>query len=315
MSILIIQPVLHIISVLTGKNSADKGSNHMYFRTDLAIESHEISGCDSEGVGFESESRCGMKIHRLSIRTLSAQKRLGKPEGKYITISSLPLTDNFRDIKEQILIIADEISALIPQSGDALIIGIGNTDITSDSLGPFSASSVIATRHIRGELARSTGLSMLRPAAVISPGVLGKTGIETGEIVLSLIRSISPTVVIAVDSLASKSVSHLGRTIQISDSGIAPGSGIGNNRLALNKQSLGVPVIGIGIPTVVDAYTLVSDFCEDAPEKSFDSGRNLVVTPKEIDLLVERGSKIIGMAINCALQKSYSFEDLAALIS
>ena len=287
----------------------------MNFRTDLAIESHEISGSDTEGISFESDNRCGMKIHRLSIRTDRAQKRLGKPKGKYITISSLPLTDNFRDIREQIMTVADEISSLIPEKGDALIIGIGNTDITSDSLGPFSASCVIATRHIRGELARSTGLSLLRPAAVLSPGVLGKTGIETGEIVLSLIRSISPSVVIAVDSLASKSVSHLGRTIQISDSGISPGSGIGNNRLSLNRKSLGVPVIGIGIPTVVDAYTLVSDLCDEMPAKTFDNERNLVVTPKEIDLLVERGSKIIGMAINCALQKSYSFEHLAALIS
>ena len=286
----------------------------MDLRTDLAIESHEISGGNNEGIGFESESRCGMKIHRLSIRTKSAARRIGKPCGKYITISSLPLTDNFRDISSQICTIADEISALIPKKGDALVIGIGNTDITSDALGPFSASTVIATRHIKGEIARSAGLSSLRPASVLSPGVLGKTGIETGEIVMSLIRSISPAVVIAIDSLASKSVSHLGRTVQISDTGISPGSGIGNNRFALTEKSLGIPVIGIGIPTVVDALTLISDLSENAAPSDLEAARSMIVTPREVDLLIERGSKMIGMAINCALQREYSFEELASLI-
>ena len=204
---------------------------------------------------------------------------------------------------------------MIPEKGTVLIIGIGNTDITSDALGPLAAETVLATRHIRGEFARSVGLSHLRPTAVISPGVLGKTGIETGEIVLSLIKSISPSAVIALDALASKSVSHLGRTIQLSDTGIAPGSGIGNNRFRLDRTSLGIPVIGIGIPTVVDAYTLVSDLTENTVPVNFDKNRSLIVTPKEIDLLIERGSKLIGMAINCAIQKKYSFEDLAKLIS
>lgn len=201
---------------------------------------------------------------------------------------------------------------MLPENGTILVIGIGNPDITSDALGPLAAQTVIATRHIFGELAKSTGLSDLRSAAVISPGVLGKTGIETGEVVLSLIKTIDPAAVIAVDALASKSVSRLGTTIQISDSGISPGSGIGNNRLRLNKETLGIPVIGIGIPTVVDAYTLVSDLT--GREAEFDSERNLMVTPKEIDLLAERGAKLIGMAINCALQQNYSFEDLARLI-
>ena len=287
----------------------------MFCRTDLAIESHQISGSDNEGIGFESENCRGMNIHRLNIKSEAAAKRLNKPPGKYITIESLPLTDNFRDIKEQICTIARELSKLIPESGDALVIGIGNTDITSDALGPLSAGAVIATRHIKGELARSLGLNSFRSTAVISPGVLGKTGIETGEIVLSLIKSLSPAVVIAVDSLASKSVSHLGKTIQLSDSGISPGSGIGNDRLSLSRKSLGIPVIGIGIPTVVDARTLVSDLSLDGRLSDPYSGYELMVTPTEIDLLVERGSKLIGMAINCALQKSYSFEDLAKLIS
>ena len=149
---------------------------------------------------------------------------------------------------------------------------------------------------------------------MLSPGVLGKTGIETGEIVMSLIRSISPAVVIAIDSLASKSVSHLGRTVQISDTGISPGSGIGNNRYALTEKTLGIPVIGIGIPTVVDALTLISDLSENAAPSDLEAARSMIVTPREVDLLIERGSKMIGMAINCALQREYSFEELASLI-
>ncbi len=287
----------------------------MELRTDLALESHEMNRGNGEGIVFETEQVTGMNIHRLHIATDSAAQRLGKPVGRYITIESLPLNDNYRDVKEQILTISAELSRLLPPEGIVLVIGIGNTDITSDALGPYAAESVLATRHIQGELARSTGLSSLRPTAVIAPGVLGKTGIETGEIVLSLIRSIRPSVVIAIDALASKSVSHLGRTIQISDSGIAPGSGIGNHRLCLNRETLGIPVIGIGIPTVVDACTLVCDLIgeNEGSTLSFDRNRTLVVTPKEIDLLTERGAGLIGMSVNCAVQKHYSFEDLIQL--
>ena len=284
----------------------------MILRTDLAVESHEMSGEDGEGIVFEKDNINGMSVHRLRIFTESAAKRLGKPQGKYVTIDSLPLSDNFRDVQEQIETISEEIYSMLPEKGTVLVIGIGNTDITSDALGPLAAQTVIATRHIRGEIARSTGLSMLRPAAVLSPGVLGKTGIETGEIVLSLINSLDPAAIIAVDALASKSVSRLGTTIQISDSGISPGSGIGNNRLKLNERTLGIPVIGIGIPTVVDAYTLVSDLTGHRAD--FDLNRSLMVTPKEIDLLAERGAKLIGMAINCALQRDYSFNDLVKLL-
>ena len=289
-----------------------KGLMRMILRTDLALESHEMNGEDCEGLTFEKHSECGLNIHRLNIRTASASQRLAKPIGNYVTIESLPLSENFRDVKEQIIIISKEILSMLPDKGTVLVIGIGNTEITSDALGPMSAQMVIATRHISGELAKSTGLSLLRPTAVISPGVLGQTGIETGEVVLSLLKSIKPAAVIAIDALASKSVSRLGTTIQISDSGISPGSGIGNNRLRLDKSSLGIPVIGIGIPTVVDAYTLVSDLT--GTQADFDKGKQLMVTPKEIDLLTERGAKLIGMSINCALQQSYSFEDLTRLV-
>ncbi len=286
----------------------------MNFRTDLALEAHKINGGQTEGTVFESEKKSSLKISRLHIQSDSAAQKLEKPKGRYITVEGLPLTDHFRDVCEQIEIIAEEIAALLPENGTVLVIGIGNTDITPDALGPFSADTVLATRHIRGEIARSAGLDNLRPTAVLSPGVLGQTGIETGEIIISLLGRLKPCAVIAVDALASKSISHLGKTIQISDSGISPGSGIGNHRLRLNKETLGIPVIGIGMPTVVDAATLVSDM-SGGNGTSFDRHKNFIVTPKEIDLLIERASKLIGMAINCALQQNYSFSDLAALVS
>ena len=223
----------------------------MNYRTDLALEAHEISGGDISGVKMDIVSKGVMKISRLQIQNDAASKKLGKPKGRYITAEGLPLTDNFRDVKEQIEALSDEIKPLLPEKGTILVVGIGNTEITPDSLGPKSADSVLATRHISGEIARSAGLDKLRPVAVLSPGVLGQTGIEVGELIVSLTQSVETSAVIAIDALASRSLSHLGKTIQISDTGISPGSGIGNNRLSLTKSTLGIPVIGIGMPTVV----------------------------------------------------------------
>lgn len=291
----------------------------MNYRTDLALEAHKISGGDISGIKTETLTKGSMKISRMHIQNESAAKRLGKPKGRYITAEGLPLTDNFRDVKEQIEALADELEPLIPKNGTILVIGIGNTDITPDSLGPKSADSVIATRHIGGEIARSAGLDKLRSVAVLSPGVLGQTGIEVGEVILSLAEKIKPSAVIAIDALASRSLSHLGRTIQISDSGISPGSGIGNNRLRLTKDTLGIPVIGMGMPTVVDGMTLASDLLGKSfiPQNSDTNSysERLIVTPREIDLLTMRASKLIGMAVNCALQRNYTFEQLASLVS
>lgn len=288
----------------------------MNYRTDLALEAHELSGGGKDGIICSSEKAGQLRIHKMHITTQQAAERIGKPTGRYITLEGLPLTDNFRDVKKQIETIGNEIYPLLPVDGTILVIGIGNADITPDSLGPKSADTVIATRHISGEIARSAGLDGLRPTAVLAPGVLGQTGIEVGEIILSLAESIHPSAVIAIDALASRSLSHLGKTIQLSDSGIAPGSGIGNNRLKLSCETLGIPVVGIGMPTVVDCTTLAADLlgenADNADISEIDG--NLMVTPREIDLLTERASKLIGMAVNCAIQRNYSFEELAALV-
>lgn len=286
----------------------------MNFRTDLALEAHESCGHAVSGAEQKVITKGNLRISRLTVQTEAAAESIGKPMGTYITAEGLPLTDHFREVQEQIEILADELYSLLPEKGTVLVAGIGNSSVTPDALGPESAAAVIATRHIGGELARSVGLDKLRPVAVLSPGVLGQTGIETGEVLLSLTERIRPAAVIAIDALASRSISHLGRTVQISDTGIAPGAGIGNHRFELNRQTLGIPVIAVGIPTVVDAVTMANDFSgsDRSPSLPEDS-KNLIVTPKEIDLLIARASRLIGMAINCALQRAYDFEDLCLL--
>ena len=172
-------------------------------------------------------------------------------------------------------------------------------------------SHILATRHIGEELARSIGFDNLRSVTAISPGVLGQTGIATGEIIRAVIDKTNPDFVIAIDALASRKVSRLGRTIQIADTGIIPGSGVKNSRNELSKKTLGVPVVSIGVPTVVDANTLVNDIAEN--EVQYHGASEMVVTPKEIDLLIERASRLISHSINCALQPDISEDELLML--
>ena len=294
----------------------------MQIRTDLALEAREIDTDNSEGLDFTSEKENGLCISNMKIKTESASKRLGKPCGNYITIEMPPLTADFTETDDRILTISEQIEKLIPDSGTVLVVGIGNINITPDALGPKTAKGVLATRHITGELAKEIGLDGLRSVAVIAPGVLGQTGIETGELILSVINRIRPSAVIAIDALASRRLQRLGCTLQISDTGIAPGAGVGNHRSVINKEKMGVPVISIGVPTVVDAVTLAADLLmpdnEDAAEairsEVSPGGRQMVVTPREIDLLIERSSRLTAMAINCALQP-LSQSDLLSLVN
>ena len=198
----------------------------------------------------------------------------------------------------------------------SLVVGLGNAQITPDALGPLTVRQILATRHIPAQLAEQTGLSGLRPVAAIAPGVLGQTGIETGEIILSIVRDLSPAAVVAVDALAAGSPERLGCTIQLSDSGISPGSGVLNARKELSRQSLGVPVLSLGIPTVVDGGTLVCGLlgCEDesrVPEEA----RAMMVTPRDVDALIERGAKHLSLALNAALQPQLSLEEISYLVS
>lgn len=297
------------------------GGTFMQLRTDLALEAREFVDEKEEGVVVKEEEQDGIKISEIKILNQKAAKKMNKPIGTYITAELAPLTDNLRDGDSKAEYIGKLIEPLLPKEGTILIAGIGNETITPDALGPKSADNILATRHITGELKRSLGLSGLRSVAVLAPGVLGQTGIETGELIKSVVESIKPSAVIAIDALASRSLSRLGCTIQISDAGISPGSGVGNHRLSLNKETMGIPVIGIGVPTVVDAQTLALELIPEAKlsyqQKDLVSprGEQMIVTPREIDLLIERASRLVGMSLNCALHKGLSVEDFCLLLA
>ena len=288
----------------------------MQFRTDLAIEvADEAQHLTDEDVGKDTFREGDTCVTRLHIRTDRAARALGKPQGAYITVEVPPLTDNEETLGKAAGLVANELTALLPAEGSVLVVGLGNRAITPDALGPESADMVLATRHIGGEFARSVGLDDLRPTAVLTPGVLGQTGTESGEIVRGVCTVVHPVAVVVVDALAARSVARLGCTVQLCDTGIAPGSGVGNNRQPLNAETLGVPVIGMGVPTVVDAATFAGDFSdrgEEAPDLT-PRGAQMMVTPREVDVMIHRAARLVAMAINGALQPDYNPLELIAV--
>lgn len=291
----------------------------MELRTDLAVEAREIAGEDVGGVEYKTYSESGLEISRLKVKTKKAEQQLGKEMGTYITVELPSLTDNFTETDERLVTIGNEIRRLLPVNGLVLVAGLGNPEITPDSLGPKTSSRILATRHITGEIARSTGLDRLRPVAVMSTGVTGQTGIETGEYILSIVKRIRPNAVVVIDALASRRPERLGCTLQISDTGISPGAGVGNHRTKINKETIGVPVIAIGVPTVVDVQTLASDllkgdFGSKTKKMITPGGRQMVVIPREIDLLTERAARLISFALNGALQSEFNLPQLVSLM-
>ena len=290
----------------------------MQLRTDLAIEAREIAGDRVSGTAFSEHTENGLKISRLEVKSRKAKQILGKDIGTYITIELPSLTDNFTEADERIKTIGGEIRRLLPVNGLILVAGLGNEEITPDSLGPKAGSRVLSTRHITGELARATGLDKLRPVAVINTGVTGQTGIETGEYILSIVNRIRPNAVVAVDALASRRIERLGCTVQISDAGISPGAGVGNHRTKINQETIGVPVIAIGVPTVVDAQTFANDVAggglSGMGEYSIPGNRQMIVIPREIDLLTERASRLLGFSLNAAMQNEFELRDLVSLM-
>jgi spore protease len=194
-------------------------------------------------------------------------------------------------------------SILPPKVNSVLVANIGNRDITADSLGPKTNNYIFSTRHIIDDLKNTLNCKNLVPVSSISTGVLGETGIETGEIIKGIVSQIKPSLVIAVDALSASSTDRLGNTVQLSDVGISPGSGVGNHRFEISQKTLGVPVISIGIPTVVQTSVI-----------SGNGSDNSFVTPREIDKITEQGAKLIGMGINSCLQKDIELRDLYALV-
>ena len=191
-----------------------------------------------------------------------------------------------------------------------LVVGLGNRDITPDALGPNAINYILATRHISPELAHEIGLDGLTPVSAVATGVLGQTGLETAEIVGAICKQTRPTAVIVIDALACKSLDRLGKTIQMSNTGICPGSGVQNARKELNRKTLNTTVVSIGVPMVVDLRTIVSEITGSSPELQ----SNMMVTPREIDALIEHSSKTIAYSINKCLQPTLDIETIAALV-
>lgn len=286
----------------------------MDLRTDLALEKRELLGREEpEGVESEESDQGGVKFTKIRVINEKGSEALGKPIGTYITAEIPELMKNPVTDEDMIEAVAAQLRSLLPNEGSILAVGLGNTRITPDAVGPKSVSMVLATRHIGKELSDEIGLGELRSVAGFVPGVLGRTGLEAAESVKGLVGAVSPSAIIVVDALAARKLSRLGTTIQISDIGIIPGSGVGNARKEITERSIGVPVISVGIPTVVDVGTLVADLTGSNSEIPSES-RDMIITPREIDIVIERASELIGMSINKALQPDISVDEMMMLV-
>lgn len=284
----------------------------MNFRTDLAIECRDAVGekC-AEGIKCETREKGGAKITEIEVLTDGAANRLGKPKGRYITAELPPFSSCSQLDPERADALAEALVSLLPRDGDILVAGLGNDEITPDALGPKFARLMLATRHLTAEITRASGLPELRKVSVVTPGVLGKTGVETGEILCGIVSNVKPVAVVTVDALAARNVSRLGCTVQLANTGITPGSGVGNSRKEISEATLGVPVIAIGVPTVVDAATLVGNL---GGRTADDSAEKMMVTPREIDLMIDRAAALIALSVNSALQPALSHEDILMLV-
>ncbi len=289
----------------------------MNFRTDLALERCEFLGKKTlEGIEIDSFKAHKAKVTRIDVLNAEGADAVGKPVGRYVTVEVSPFSKHAQFIDESLSALTEEIRRIIPPSGSVLVAGLGNTKITPDALGPKCASMIFATRHITGELLKATGLSGLRCVSAFSTGVLGETGAESVEMIKGVVHSVKPDFVITVDALAARNTERLGTTVQMCNTGIVPGSGVGNARAEISEKTVGVPVVSIGVPTVVDAATLVLDcgVCEDE-QALYEQMGNMMVTPREVDLMIERASKLTALAVNCALQPEIAPEDMLILTS
>ncbi len=296
-------------------------------RTDLALEAREsISEADSELRGVRVEEyyreKEDVKVTKVMIDTKNAAKAMGKPVGIYVTMEAPAMVEPDEDYHREISqCIAEELLKLIPgadKEQSVLVVGLGNREVTADSLGPQAIDNLFITRHIVREFGKAAyNCEKVNQVSSLEPGVMARTGMETAEIVKGVVEETAPDVLIVIDALAARSIRRLNRTIQITNTGIQPGSGVGNHRNALTLESLGVPVIAIGIPTVVDAATIVSDALEklleeekeldvvkyvSRQETGFAELNNMYMTGKDIDAVIKRVSFTVSEGINIAME-------------
>lgn len=280
----------------------------MEIRTDLALESIS-AGKLPRSVHIHSRGKI-FRITEIIIDDDSCLDSIGKGKGRYITLEGNCLSRFSDDYESMAQELSQELSALLPD-GDILVAGLGNNDITPDAIGPQTASKVLATRHISSN--NDIGeefFTSLRSVSAFAGGVMGQTGIETAEIVRAIAAELRPAAIIAIDALACSDISRLGTTIQITDTGISPGSGVSNRRQELSEKVFGIPVIAVGVPTVVDMHTIVRSL---TGQKINGELPNMLVTPRDIDRLTERASQLLAFGINLALQPTLSFEDVRGL--
>lgn len=294
-------------------------------RTDLALEARELWQESAEkttrlsGVKAAKTKLEGYPLTRVDILDGRGAEALGKPQGSYLTIDLTTFWQRKADFFERaVRAVGSQLKELLPAEGPALVIGLGNAAMTPDAVGPLAVDNILITRHLISAMPKQ--FAGFRPVAVFRTGVLGTTGVESAEAVRGLVAEVQPSLVIAIDALASRRVGRVCATVQLSDTGIIPGSGVGNHRSALNRETLGVPVFAIGIPTVVDAATLAADLLEESGITEFDEKQlrhgkqNLMVTPRDIDQQVRDLSKVVGYGINWALQ-DLEIEEMNALLS
>lgn len=319
----------------------------MGIKTDLALEAREIyrkgSNREVPGVDVEVDDKYeGIKVTCVRVTNSVGSKIIGKPEGSYITIEAPGIRHYDGELHNQLSkVFAENLGSIAKDriKGTTLVVGLGNWNVTPDALGPNVVKKLMITRHLKKYMPDDIEAG-INPVCAISPGVLGITGIETAEIVQGVIDRVKPSSIIVIDALASRKIDRVATTIQIGDTGISPGSGIGNRRMEFSEASMGVPVYAVGIPTVVDGATMANDTIDimidemaDKSEKDSDFYRMLtsinkeekymmikellypqvgdfVVTPKEIDSLIDNVSKIIADGINRTLHPDVDPEDM-----
>lgn len=263
-------------------------------RTDLAVETvGDLT--EAEGVGHEERVEDGIAVTVVEIRTPQAAQRLGKPVGRYVTMELEALKRRESGAFQRTAqALSRELSQLLPREGRVMVVGLGNRAMTPDRIGPLCCERVLVTNHLVEQEPEQFG--SFRPVTALAPGVLGTTGVESARVAAAVAGAVEPACVIAVDALAATGLERLCATVQLSDTGISPGSGVGNHRQGLTQASLGIPVIALGVPTVAEA----------------EGG--MFVTPRDIDVRVAECAKVMAYAVNLALQPGLSLEDLEALV-
>ena len=283
-------------------------------RTDLALEAHALFRAAQkddaiDGLTLTERTRRGCAVTTVTVEGEAASRALGKPRGTYVTLDLRALSPEDPAYTERAaLALRDELRALLEGTVDtALVVGLGNRAMTPDVIGPRAADHVPATRHLKG----CAAFGALADVSVLTPGVLGTTGLEAAELVRGAVETVRPDLVVAVDALASQSLGRVCTTVQLTDAGIVHGSGVGNHSRA--------PVLAVGVPTVVDAATLALDLLDEAgadlPDPAALRGQgSVMVTPRDIDARAEQLARVVGFGVGLALQPSLSLDELRALI-